>query len=78
MYKPPYEIVFTSHAVFRAKSRGIHVGLLNEIVQTGRFEWFGKNRVKIIKEYHHCTITCVDEKIGNTIKIVTVTKKGWL
>jgi len=57
MCKPSYEIIFTSHALFRAKSRGIHAGLLHETVQTGRFEWFGKNRVKIIKEYDRCSVS---------------------
>lgn len=75
MFKPAYEIFFTQHAFLQAKKRGIHPDLLEETVLQGRFEWFGKNRVKIIKEYYGFTIVCVDEKIGNRIKIVTVTKK---
>lgn len=75
MYKPPYEIIFTNHALFQAKKRRIPPEIIEETVQTGRFVWFGKNRVKIVKEYYRATIVCVDEKAGNSIKIVTITKR---
>lgn len=78
MYKPPYTIILTRHAYRRAIERGIHSDMIEEAIQQGRMEWFGKNRVKIIKEYHKATVIFVDEKIGNTINIVTVTKKEWL
>ena len=72
MYKPPYEIIFTKHALLQARVRNIHPDILEDTIQNGRFKRFGKNRLKIIKEYHRATIICVDEKIGNTIKIVTM------
>ena len=36
---------------------------------------FGKNRVKFEKRFKKYVIECVDEIIGNTIKILTITKK---
>ncbi|MBU0635759.1 hypothetical protein KKE06_01920 [Candidatus Micrarchaeota archaeon] len=54
----------------------MHSDIIEDVLQHGRMEWFGKNRVKIIKEYYHATIVCVDEKVGNTIQIVTITRKG--
>ena len=78
MYKPPYRIILTRHAYRRALQRGIHSDMIEEVIQQGRMEWFGKNRVKIIKEYHKATIILVDEKIGNEIHIVTIVKKDWV
>ena len=36
---------------------------------------FGKNRVKFEKKFRKFAIICVDEKIGELIKIVTIIKK---
>ncbi|MFH0955263.1 MAG: hypothetical protein V1777_04110 [Candidatus Micrarchaeota archaeon] len=78
MYKPPYEIRFTHHALKQADKRNIGIEIIEDTVEHGQFNWFGKNRVKIVKHYHNRTIVCMDEKVGNVIRIVTITKKEWL
>ncbi len=73
MRKGDYEIVFKTHAVFRAEERRIPWDLIESTVQTGEFEKFGKRMVKISKEFKDARITCVGEIVGDVLKIITIT-----
>jgi len=73
--KGKYEIIITRHAFLRAVRRRIHPDLIEDTIQTGLMKKFGKNRVKFVKALKKMNIVCLDEIIGNIIKIVTITKK---
>ncbi len=75
MQKDKYEIIVMRHAFIRASQRGIDPYLLERTLQTGTMKKFGKNRLKIEKKFKKFTVRCVDEIIGNILKIVTITKK---
>jgi len=70
-----YEIVIKRHALIRAMQRGITPDMIEATIKGGKRQRFGKNNVKFIKHYKHCTVICVDEIIGTRIKIITITKK---
>ena len=73
--KGNFEIVITKHAFERAMQRRVHPDLIENAIQTGRIEHFGKNNIKIVKHFREFAIICVDEIIGNVGKIVTIEKK---
>lgn len=75
MLKGKYEIVVKRHAFIQAMKRGISPDIIEDVIQQGKMKKFGKNNVKIIKEFRKMTVTCVDEIIGNIIKIVTIVRK---
>ena len=68
-------VVVTRHAFKRAKQRGISPDLVFEVLKSGKLKRFGKNRVRIEKEFRKFTAICVDEIYGNTLWIVTVEKR---
>ena len=68
-------IVITKHAFTRAMQRGITPNIIEDTIQTGTMKKFGKNRVKFTKEFRKMSVNCVDEIIGQNIRIVTITKK---
>ena len=74
-HKGNFEIVITKHAFERALQRQVHPDLIESAIQTGAVERFGKNNLKIVKQFRKFTIICVDEIIGNVVKIVTIEKK---
>lgn len=63
------------HAFVRAVQRHIHPDLIEDTLKSGRMKRFGKNRVKFEKRFKHFTVVCVDEIIGNVIRIVTIERK---
>ena len=75
MRKGKYRIVITRHAFVRGMQRHIHPDLIEDTLQSGKMKKFGKGRVKFEKKFKQFTIICVDEIIGNMIKIVTIEKK---
>ncbi len=77
MKKNNYEIVIKRHAFVRAIQRKIHPDIIEETLQSGKMEYFGKNRVKFEKRFKRYSIICVDEIIGNMIKILTIERKRW-
>ena len=70
------EIVITRHAFERALQRGIHPDLVENTLRCGKMVCFGKNRAKFEKRFRQFTVICVDEIVGNTVRIVTIEKKG--
>ena len=70
-----YEIEIKRHAFIRAMQRGITPDMIEATIKGGSVKRFGKNNVKFIKRYKHFHVICVDEIIGNSIKIITIEKK---
>lgn len=74
MRKGNYKIVITRHAFTRAMQRGIHPDLIEDALHSGRMKRFGRNRVRFEKRFKQFAVICVDEIIGNIIKILTIEK----
>ena len=73
--KNGHKIILSRHALIRAMQRGIDPDVIETTIKTGKMRYFGKNRVKFEKRFRKFAIICVDEKIGELIKIVTIIKK---
>jgi len=73
--KGKYKIIITRHAFIRAIQRRIDPDIIEQVLQTGKTKIIGKNKIKIEKKLKKFCVICIDEIIGNTIKIVTITKK---
>ena len=67
--------MITRHAFVRAMQRKIHPDLVEDTLLNGKMKKFGKNCVKFEKRFRKFTVVCVDEIMGNLIKIVTIQKK---
>ena len=70
-----YEIEIKRHAFIQAMKRGIHPDMIESALKGGRIERHGKNKVKFVKKFKNFTVVCVDEILGNKIKIVTIEKR---
>ena len=71
-----YDFEIKRHAFIRAMQRNITPDMIEATLKGGKIKRFGKNNVKFYKEYKDFTVICVDEIIGNKIKIVTIEIKG--
>lgn len=71
-----YEIEIKRHAFIRAMQRGITPDMIEATLKGGRIKRFGKNNLKFFKTYKRFTVICVDQIIGNKIKIVTIEARG--
>ncbi len=49
--------------------------MITATVRNGKMERFGKNNVRFVKPYKRFTVVCVDEMVGNQVKIVTVERR---
>jgi hypothetical protein len=68
-----WEVQLTTHAIMRAKDKGIYPFMIYATIKGGRIKKFGKNYVKFIMNYKKGTVICVGErKSSNIIKILTV------
>ena len=76
MRKGRYEIVIKRHAFLRALQRRIHPDLVEDVLESGKMVRFGRNRVKFVKRFRKFTVVCVDEIVGQSIRIVTIERKG--
>ena len=72
--KENYLVVFTRHAMIRARQRRIPPEMIKECIKTGEMIRFGRNRIKFRKSFRQYAIVCVDEIAGNEINIVTIEK----
>ena len=70
-----YRIVIKRHAFVRAIRRKIAPDLVEQTLQHGRMKRFGRNCVRFEKHFRNFTVICVDEIIGNMIKILTIEKR---
>ena len=50
--------------------------MIEATLKGGKIKRFGKNNVKFIKKYKKFTVICVDEIVGDKIKIVTIERGG--
>lgn len=71
--KGDYEVVFSTHALFRAEERGVSWNEIEAVVQNGVFKRFGKRLVKISKKFREKTVVCVAEECGCELKVITIT-----
>ena len=69
-----YDFQIKRHAFIRAMQRNVIPDMIEATLKGGKIKRFGKNNVKFYKEYKDFTVICVDEIIGNKIKIVTIEK----
>lgn len=49
--------------------------MIEATIKGGTVKRFGKNNIKFHKKYKNFHVICVDESIGQRIKIVTIEKK---
>lgn len=71
MDRKGYEIEIKHHAFLRAMQRGITPNLIENCINNGAIERFGKNYVKFISK----STICVGEIAGLKIKIVTIERR---
>ncbi len=67
-----YDLEIKRHVFIRAVQRGIHPDMIESTIKGGKQIKFGKNRIKFVKKFSRLSVICVDEIIGNTIRIVTI------
>lgn len=70
-----FRIIIKHHVFIRAMQRKIHPDLIEDTLKTGEMRRFGKNNVKFIKKFKNFTVVCVDEIIGDEIKILTIERR---
>jgi len=69
-----YDFEIKRHAFIKAMQRNVTPDMIEATLKGGKIKRFGKNNVKFFKDYKDFTVICVDEIIGNKIKIVTIEK----
>jgi hypothetical protein len=67
-----YKFEIRRHAFIRAMERGVTPDMIEATLKNGEVVRFAKNSIKFRKTYKRFTVICVDEIIGDTIKIVTI------
>lgn len=70
-----FEVRLTEHAVERMLWRRIAPELIEQTIRNGKIIRFGKNRMKFEKKFKKFTLVCVDERVGNHVRIVTIVKR---
>ena len=70
-----YDFIVKHHAFIRALQRRITPDMIEATLKGGTIQWFGKNCLKLSKQYRSGTIICVGEIVGTTIKILTIERK---
>lgn len=70
-----FKVKLTKHAFRRADIRRIDLDLIEATIKSGKIKKFGKNRMKFEKKFKRFTLICVDEKVGEIVRIVTIVKK---
>jgi len=56
--------------------RNVTPDMIEATLKGGKIERFGKNNVKLIKDYKRFTVICVGEMVGTKIRIFTIETKG--
>lgn len=70
-----YGFEIRRHALIRAMQRGVTPDMVEATLKSGTIRRFGKNNVRFYRRYKRFIVICVDEIIGNNIKIVTIETK---
>ncbi len=76
MERDKYDIVIKHHTFIRAMQRGITPDRIEETIKCGKIKYFGKNRVKFVKEGKKRNLICVGEIRGLRIEIFTIETEG--
>lgn len=70
-----FEIEIKRHAFIRAVQRRISPEMIEACIRSGKLKRFGKNNVRLIKQYKNFSVICVGEICADKIKIMTITVK---
>lgn len=71
-----YDIQIKRHVFVQAMARGIYPDLIEDALQKGKIEKFGKHGVKFISKGSKRTVVCVGQIVGTRITIFTVEEGG--
>jgi hypothetical protein len=52
--------------------RGVTPDMIEATLKSGKIERFGRRNIRFRKEYRRFTVICVDEIVGDIVKIVTI------
>jgi len=69
------KIVIKHHAFIRAIQRKIHPDLIEDCLQCGTINRFGKNKIKFERKLKKRTIICIGEENKEEINIITIENK---
>lgn len=67
-----YDVEIKRHAFARAMARGIHPDHIEETLQKGKVERYGKHGVKFVSKGSKGTVICVGQIVGTRITIFTI------
>ncbi|MEK6934331.1 MAG: hypothetical protein AABW46_00470 [Nanoarchaeota archaeon] len=71
MDRTKYDIEIKHHVFVRAMQRGIHPDLIENTINNGKIERFGKNYIRFVSN----TLICVGEVSGLKLKIITIERR---
>ncbi len=71
-----YDVEIKRHVFVRAMERGIHPDLIEDTLQKGKVEKYGKHGVKFISKGPKRTVVCVGQIVGTKITIFTIEEGG--
>ncbi|MBI4439740.1 hypothetical protein HY638_02100 [Candidatus Woesearchaeota archaeon] len=64
------------HAFVRAIRRGVTPDMIEATLKGGRRERFGKNYLRLSKDYKRFTVVCIGQLVGCSMRILTIETKG--
>ena len=67
-----HEVEIKRHALIRAMARGIHLDIIEDTLQKGKVESYGKHGVKFVSKGSKRTVICVGQIVGTKITIFTI------
>lgn len=71
-----YDVEIKRHVFMRAMERGVHPDLIEDTLQKGKVERYGKHGVKFVSKGSKRTIICVGQIAGTRITIFTIEEGG--
>ncbi len=67
-----YQIEISRHAFIRALQRGIDPDAIEDVLQNGKIERYGKQGIKFVQRGSKRTLICIGELVNERIKIFTI------
>ena len=71
-----YDVQIKRHVFVQAMARGIHLDVIEDTLQKGKVERYGKHGVKFVSKGAKRTVICVGQIVGTRITIFTIEKGG--
>ena len=71
-----YDVQIKHHAFIQAMAREIHPDVIEDTLQKGKVERYGKHGVKFVSKGSKRTIICVGQIVGTRITIFTIEEGG--